>query len=328
MCSAYPASWRGIHSSHSARVIGRSVSSASVTRTSNQARVAAMKDGTASHTARSVAAHRLEYERVAADYGDPAADQALTADVADGQQPTPGRMHEYLRARTAFFDATVVNSLDRGVRQVVIGGAGYDGRALRYARPGVPWFEVDHPSTQADKVERVARLGLDTGHVRFIAADFTADPIAEPLLAAGLDPARPTLFLLEGVAVYLERPVVERVLAAFRAVAADGSELAMSVSTGTTTPDQRARFQQRVAAMGEPARLAVHQRRGPRPPGGGRRARPRRLRAAAGPRSPGRRRRRRRRHRPPTPPPPTPRGHSRDRTRRKVWEMPHPGVQQ
>ena len=123
-----------------------------------------------------------------------------------------------------------MNALDRGVRQVVIGGAGYDGRALRYAKPGVTWFEVDHPATQADKVERVARLGTDR-HIRFIAADFTADPIAEPLLAAGLDPARPTLFLLEGVAVYLERRVVERVVAAFRQVAADGSELAMSVST-------------------------------------------------------------------------------------------------
>ena len=213
-----------------------------------------MKDGTASHTARRVAAHRLGYERVAADYGDPAADRSLTADVADGQQPNPGRMHEHLRARTAFFDRAVVSALGRGVRQVVIGGAGYDGRAMRYARPGVTWFELDHPATQADKVARVARLGLERGHVRFIAADFTADPIAEPLLAAGLDPASPTLFLLEGVAVYLERPVLERVLAAFRQVAADGSELAMSGSTGTATPQARARFQQRVAELGEPIR--------------------------------------------------------------------------
>jgi methyltransferase (TIGR00027 family) len=213
-----------------------------------------MKDGTASDTARSVAAHRLEYERVAADYGDPAADQSLTVDVADGREPTPGRMHEYLRARTAFFDRAVVRALERGVRQVVIGGAGYDGRALRYAKPGVRWFEVDHPATQSDKVERVARLNVAAGHIRFIPADFTADPIAEPLLAAGLDPGSPTLFLLEGVAVYLERPVVERVLAAFREVAADGSELAMSVSTDTATPRQRARFRERVAKLGEPAR--------------------------------------------------------------------------
>jgi methyltransferase (TIGR00027 family) len=213
-----------------------------------------MKDGTASDTARSVAAHRLEYERVAADYGDPAADQSLTVDVADEREPTPGLMHEYLRARTAFFDRAVVRALERGVRQVVIGGAGYDGRALRYAKPGVRWFEVDHPATQSDKVERVARLNVAAGHIRFIPADFTAHPIAEPLLAAGLDPASPTLFLLEGVAVYLERPVVERILAAFRQVAADGSELAMSVSTDTATPQQRARFRERVAKLGEPAR--------------------------------------------------------------------------
>jgi methyltransferase (TIGR00027 family) len=213
-----------------------------------------MKDGTASHTARRVAAHRLEFERVAAGHGDPAADQSLTADVADGEQPIRGRMHEYLRGRTAFFDRTVVSALDRDVRQVVIGGAGYDGRALRYAKPGVAWFELDHPATQADKVERVARLNLGRGHIHFIPADFTADPIAEPLLAAGLNAASPTLFLLEGVAVYLERPVVERVLAAFRQVAADGSELAISVSTATTTAEARSRFQQRVAELGEPAR--------------------------------------------------------------------------
>jgi methyltransferase (TIGR00027 family) len=213
-----------------------------------------MEDGTASQTARRVAGHRLEYERVAADYGDPAADQSLTADVAGGEQPNPGRMHEHLRRRTAFFDRAVVNALGRGVRQVVVGGAGYDGRALRYAKPGVTWFELDHPATQADKIARIERLGLERGHIRFIAADFTADPIAEPLLAAGLDPARPTLFLLEGVAVYLERPVLERVLAAFRRVAADGSELALSGSTGTATPQQRARFQQRVAEIGEPIR--------------------------------------------------------------------------
>jgi hypothetical protein len=102
-------------------------------------------------------------------------------------------MHEYIRARTAFFDRVVVSSIDRGIAQVVIGGAGYDGRAFRYAKPGVRWFEVDHPATQADKLERITRLGLATPQVSFIAADFTADPVAEPLIAAGLDPARPAL---------------------------------------------------------------------------------------------------------------------------------------
>jgi methyltransferase (TIGR00027 family) len=216
-----------------------------------------LKEGTASHTARSVAARRLEYDRVAAPYGDPAADEALTGDVADGLIPARNRMHEYIRARTAFFDRVVVSAIDRGIAQVVIGGAGYDGRALRYAKPGVRWFEVDHPATQADKLERIARIGLATPHVRFIPADFSADPVAEPLLAAGLDPARPALFLFEGVAVYLEPQENERVLGEFREVTQAGSLLAISVSVGAATSQTRASFQQRVAQLGEPARTVL-----------------------------------------------------------------------
>ena len=216
-----------------------------------------MKEGTASHTARSVAARRLEYERAAAPYGDPAADEALTGDVADGLVPAHNRMHEYIRARTAFFDRVVVSAIDRGVAQVVIGGAGYDGRAFRYAKPGVRWFEVDHPATQADKLERVARLGLATRQVAFIPADFTADPVAEPLVAAGLDPARQALFLFEGVAVYLERRENERVLTEFREVTPVGSLLAISVSTDRATSQARAGFQQRVAELGEPVRTVL-----------------------------------------------------------------------
>src|SRR5690348_3972031 len=191
-----------------------------------------MEDAGPSQTARRVAAHRLDFTRIPADYGDPAADHALAVDVAAGRQAPASRMHDYLAARTAFFDRTVTSALGRGVTQVVIGGAGYDGRAFRYAKPGVRWFEVDHPATQADKRERIARLGLDAAHITFIAADFTADPVAAPLRAAGVDQASPALFLFEGVAVYLERPVIERVLAEFRAVTAPGAVLAISVSSG------------------------------------------------------------------------------------------------
>jgi methyltransferase (TIGR00027 family) len=216
-----------------------------------------MEEGTASRTARAVAACRLEYDRVAAGYGDPAADEALSRDVAAGLAPPRSRMYEYLRARTAFFDRAVVNAVDQGITQVVTGGAGYDGRAFRYARPGVRWFEVDHPATQADKRERLARLGLGAAHIAFIAADFTADPVAGPLRDAGLDPASRALFLFEGVAVYLDRPVTERVLAEFREVTTTDSLLAVSVSTGTATAASRARFQARVAELGEPARTVL-----------------------------------------------------------------------
>ncbi len=214
-----------------------------------------MDDGGPSVTARRVAAHRLGLSRLAAAYGNPAADEAVTADVAAGLVAPANRMHDYLAARTSFFDRTVVGAIDRGVRQVVVGAAGYDGRAFRYAKPGVRWFEVDHPATQRDKLERLARLGIAASQVRFVEADFTRDQVADRLRAAGLESTWPSLFLLEGVAVYLEPAVLETVLEQLRQVAAPGSRLAISVSLSREHDEgARARFQAAVAALGEPAR--------------------------------------------------------------------------
>ena len=214
-----------------------------------------MEDGGPSVTARRVAAHRLGFSRVPAAYGAPAADEALAADVAAGLVAPANRMHDYLAARTSFFDRTVVSAIDRGVRQVVVGAAGYDGRAFRYAKPGVRWFEVDHPATQQDKLERLERLGIAAPLVQFVEADFTRDPVADRLRAAGLKTGVPSLFLLEGVAVYLEPAVLETVLDQFRQVAAPGSRLAISVSLSREHDEgARARFQAAVAALGEPAR--------------------------------------------------------------------------
>ncbi len=219
-----------------------------------------MKPGQVSVTAQRVAAHRLTFDRAAAPYGDPAADTALARDVAAATEVAPGPMREYLRARTRFFDGVVTRALSSGFAQIVTGAAGYDGRSLRYARPGVHWFEVDHPATQQDKRSRLDRLGIGCGHVRFVAADFTVDPVAGLLAAAGLDPDRPSLFLLEGVAVYLEEAVLRSLLEQLRRVAADGSRLAISVSVSGGSPERatrRAAFQAAVAAVGEPARSAM-----------------------------------------------------------------------
>ena len=209
-------------------------------------------------TARRVAAYRLGFTRVPAPYGDAAADEALAADVAAGEEPAAGRMREYLDARTRFFDRVVVRAIGRGVSQIVVGAAGYDGRAFRYAKSGVRWFEIDLPATQRDKRERLARLGLsEPRQVRFVEADFTRDPVAERLTSAGLDTAKASLFLLEGVAVYLEPAVLERVLRQFRQVARAGSRLAISVSRSGTDREARLRFQASVAKLGEPARSAL-----------------------------------------------------------------------
>jgi methyltransferase (TIGR00027 family) len=219
-----------------------------------------VEEGQASITAQRVAAHRLTFERVSADYGDPDADERLARDVAGSVDVAGGGMSRYLAARTAFFDRVVVRAIDGGMSQVVIAAAGYDGRALRYARPGVAWFEVDHPDTQRDKRERLTRLGIETDRLTFVAADFNHDDVAAGLHTAGHDRERPSLFLVEGVAVYLERDVLASLLRGLRAAAAPTSRLAISVSVERNDGDlaaRRAAFASAVATMGEPARTVL-----------------------------------------------------------------------
>ncbi len=217
-----------------------------------------MKEGAASVTAQKVALLRLGFDRAPAPYGDPESDLELGRDVASDSPVDSGTpMSQYLAARTMFFDRVVVGTLDRGATQAVIVGAGYDGRAFRYAKPGVSWFEVDHPDTQRDKRARIERLGIDAEHVRFVAADFAHDDVAAALQMGGFDPSASTVFICEGVAVYLDRPVLVTLLRAIRSVAASSSRLAISLSLTPETEEAEARqewFRARVAAVGEPER--------------------------------------------------------------------------
>jgi methyltransferase (TIGR00027 family) len=216
-----------------------------------------LRDGQASVTARRVAAHRLSFARPVAAFGDPDSDDALARDVAADVDvsSTSERMVAYLHARTSFFDRVVLAELDRGVGQVVVVAAGYDGRSLRYRSPGVTWFELDHPDTQQDKRQRLARLGIESAGVSFVAADFRHDDIGVRLAAAGVDRTQTTLFTVEGVVAYLDRSTIMNLFTGLRAVAHAGSRAAVSLSTTAadgTTSERRDQLRRVVSSVGEP----------------------------------------------------------------------------
>jgi methyltransferase (TIGR00027 family) len=61
-------------------------------------------------------------------------------------------MGDLMALRTMAIDAAVRDAMARGARQLVIVGAGYDGRAWRMPElAGMRVFEVDQAATQADK---------------------------------------------------------------------------------------------------------------------------------------------------------------------------------
>jgi methyltransferase (TIGR00027 family) len=156
--------------------------------------------------------------------GDPGAQRRLCEGMAPLRRPRPG-----IWARTRFFDGQVLAAVSAGMPQVVICGAGYDDRALRFRSPGTRFFELDHPATQADKARRL--IGAESRDVVLAPADFRDDDVPAVLAAAGHDAARPTLFLCEGLLIYLDEPVIVHLLTGLRSRAAAGSSLAASLAT-------------------------------------------------------------------------------------------------
>ncbi len=185
-----------------------------------------MDPGSPSRTSQAVALTRAGMSRPHTPQGDPDAQRRLCAGMAPLRRPRTG-----IFARTRFFDEQVLTAISAGTGQVVICGAGYDDRGLRFRSPGVRFFELDHPATQADKRRRLRDMGADLGDVALAPADFRLDDAGAVLAAAGHDADQPTLFLCEGLLIYLDIAVIGRLLAGLRSRAAGRSGLAASVAT-------------------------------------------------------------------------------------------------
>ena len=131
------------------------------------------------------------------------------------QRLIPG-FYRFVVARTKHFDAILLDEVQNGVSQVVILGAGADSRAYRFATElaGVTVYELDHPLTSAWKQRRVRKLfGGLPAHVSYAGVDFDHEPLAEALDRAGVDRAKPALFLWEGVTHYLSEAAIDATLA-------------------------------------------------------------------------------------------------------------------
>jgi methyltransferase (TIGR00027 family) len=117
-----------------------------------------------------------------------------------------------------------------GFAQYVILGAGLDSLAWRHPDllRSLRVFEVDHPASQAWKLERVRGLGLPLSDSQvFVPVDFEAEPLRDALGAAGFDWGQPALFSWTGVAPYLTAQAIESTLRTIAGAAA-GSEVVFS----------------------------------------------------------------------------------------------------
>ena len=177
-----------------------------------------MHHGQPSQTARSAAAHRAIHQILegGAIFKDPFASRILderTAvslnEMAADESLRPMRL--FIAARSRFSEDALAACVARGVRQIVILGAGLDTFSLRnpFADAGVRVFEVDYPATQAWKRERLKEAGLALpASLTFVPIDFEQHSLAEGLAGAGFRSDCPAFFQWLGVVVYLSREAI------------------------------------------------------------------------------------------------------------------------
>jgi methyltransferase (TIGR00027 family) len=123
----------------------------------------------------------------------------------------------------------------------VLLAAGYDSRAWRLPAlaDGARIFEVDHPATQRRKLALLRRRRADAGRATFVAIDLLNQSVAERLLASGFDRDQPTVFVAEGVTMYLTPSAVGKLLALPAALAPAGSRLVFDyLEAGALAPGQ------------------------------------------------------------------------------------------
>jgi methyltransferase (TIGR00027 family) len=145
------------------------------------------------------------------------------------RKTAPPGIYEYVLARTKVLDQVFVQALESGFVQIVLLGAGFDTRALRFAdqNRGTKVYELDVATTQQPKIEILKRKNVRLpAELVFVSIDFNKEQISEVLSRVGYQEGKKSLFIWEGVTMYLSRPAVDGTLDFICRRAAPGSLLA------------------------------------------------------------------------------------------------------
>jgi methyltransferase (TIGR00027 family) len=181
-----------------------------------------VQTGRPSQTARGAAAYRAIHQTLegGAIFRDPFALKILDDETRArldeiAADPALRPMRLFIAARSRFSEDTLAACVARGVRQVVVLGAGLDTLSLRnpHVAQGVRVFEVDYPATQQWKRSRLREAGLDVPDALIFApVDFERHSLADGLKGVGFRADHPAFFQWLGVVPYLTREAVSATL--------------------------------------------------------------------------------------------------------------------
>ncbi len=163
----------------------------------------------------------------------------------------------FVLARARYAEDELAKAVQRGVKQYVVLGAGLDTFAYRNPFPTLQVYEVDHPATQAWKLERLAGANIAVpGSVTYVPIHFERDTLSEALLLSGFNANEPAFFSWLGVTMYLTDDAIASTLA-YIGARPTGSGLVLDYSLPSSSLNLLERFfrgivARRVRKAGEP----------------------------------------------------------------------------
>ena len=141
----------------------------------------------------------------------------------------------------------VRSALINGATQVVIIGAGFDPLSFQLHQefPSAQFWEIDHPATQRHKVRPLSKIGAERLH--FVAMDLSATTFdSEELIKSSFDSTQRSVWIAEGLLMYLTLDVVASLMKTLKSLSAPGSRLVFTFmekqSDGRIRFDSQSKF--------------------------------------------------------------------------------------
>ena len=142
----------------------------------------------------------------------------------------PGITLNYI-LRKKFIEEKVIEAIENGATQIINIGAGFDTLAwrlsLRY--PSFSFIEIDHPATSSDKIKAVSQGNSIPENLHFISADLSKVSLKDALNdCKGFDKNKETVYICEGVLMYLDEIHVDALFDSLRDLTGKGSTFIFS----------------------------------------------------------------------------------------------------
>lgn len=198
-----------------------------------------------------------------------AAQLALIAPEEAAKNPDPGTalalvMQHHTASitlsRSRFTEEALLESINTGVTQYVLLGAGLDTFAFRHAEleDRIQIFEIDHPATHTMKIERIKKAGWKIpDNLHFVPVNFNEEDFAEKLLHAGFQTTEKSFFSFLGVSYYLPQKTLDTTFSLFHTLTPQESLFSLDILEteafqDTTTNKKVALMKVLVERVGEP----------------------------------------------------------------------------